>query len=144
MTMRAGSAAWAMLGAGLLLTAATAATAEPRVSCPAPQQSRMVAELLFGRHIGRHIGVSENAWARFLAREITPRFPDGLTVTDAIGQWRERDGGSVVREPSKRVEIVLPGRRDDQARLAAIAAAYKRRFHQRSVLVVVRAACVAF
>ncbi len=142
--MQAGRRASAMLAAGLLMAAPAAAAARPRLSCHAPQHARMVAELLFGRHIGRHIGVSENAWARFLARQITPRFPDGLTVTDAVGQWQNRVSGSVVREPSKRVEIVLPGRRDDQARLAAIAAAYKRRFHQQSVLVIVRSACVAF
>ena len=83
-------------------------------------------------------------WPRFVARELTPRFPDGLTVTDAIGQWRDRDSGSIVREPSKHVEIVLPGNADDEARLDAVVAAYKRAFHQQSVGVIVHTACVAF
>ena len=81
---------------------------------------------MFGRDIGNSVGVSETAWTRFVAREMTPRFPDGLTITDAIGQWRDRDSGTIVREPSKRVEIVLPGNADDEARLDAIVAAYKR------------------
>ena len=87
---------------------------------------------------------SESAWARFVAREITPRFPDGLTVTDASGQWRDRADGTIVHEPSKRVEIVLPGTADDDSRLDAIVTAYKRNFHQQSVAVIVRPACVSF
>ena len=134
-------------GAGLFaLIAATAGgdaqTAEP--SCHGNQQIRKVAELLFGRDIGHHLGVSDSHWARFVARELTPRFPDGLTISDTQGQWRDRDSGSIVREPSKRVEIVLPGNADDDAKLDAAVAAYKRAFHQQSVGVIVRNACVSF
>jgi hypothetical protein len=75
---------------------------------------------------------------------LTPRFPNGLTITDASGQWRDRGGGMGVREPVKRVEIVLPGNDDDQARLDAVVTAYKRAFLQRSVVVIVQAACVSF
>ncbi len=123
--------------------AAGAAAQAPPPACHGTQQIRQVAELLFGRDIGGRLGVSEAAWTRFLARELTPRFPDGLTVTNATGQWRNRRG-TLVREPAKRVEIVLPGRTGDEARLDAVAAAYKRRFHQQSVVVIVRPACVAF
>ena len=103
-----------------------------------------MAELLFGRDIGAKLGVSETAWAHFLAREVTPRFPDGLTVSDATGQWRDPATGKIVQEPSKRVEIVLPGNADDDARLDAIVKAYKHQFHQHSVGVIVRSACVSF
>jgi hypothetical protein len=106
-----------------------------------PQQ---VAELMFGRKIGDRIGVSEARWARFLDREITPRFPDGLTVIDTRGQWRDNARKTIVREPSKLVQIVLPGKPEDDARLNEIAAAYKSRFRQQSVGIIVRAACVSF
>ena len=95
------------------------------LSCHA-QQARQVAELLFGRGIGHRLGVSARAWARFVAHEITPRFPDGFTVTDASGQWRDSADGTIVHEPSERVEIVLPGTADDESRLDAIVSAYKR------------------
>jgi hypothetical protein len=49
-----------------------------------------------------------------------------------------------VHEPSKLVEIVLPGMPDDGERLAQIAAAYKSRFRQQSVAIVVQGACVSF
>jgi hypothetical protein len=106
-----------------------------------PQQ---VAELMFGRKIGDRIGVTDSAWARFVDREITPRFPDGLTVIDARGQWRDRDRNRIVREPSKLVQIVLPGNEEDQQRLDEIAAAYKVRFRQQSVGIIVRPASVTF
>lgn len=99
---------------------------------------------MFGRDVGHRIGVSEKAWARFVAREITPRFPDGLTVTDASGQWRNPASGRIVREPSKLVIIVLPGNEDDEARLEAVVSAYKRQFRQQSVGVVVQSACASF
>jgi hypothetical protein len=106
-----------------------------------PQQ---VAELMFGRKIGDRVAVTDTAWARFVDREITPRFPDGLTVIDARGQWRDRDRNRIVREPSKLVQIVLPGKDEDQQRLDEIAAAYKLRFRQQSVGIILRPACVAF
>ena len=107
-------------------------------------KSQQVAELMFGRKIGDRIGVSEAQWARFLDREITPRFPDGLTVIDTRGQWRDTVRKTIVREPSKLVQIVLPGKPEDDARLNEIAAAYKSRFRQQSVGIIVRAVCVSF
>jgi hypothetical protein len=134
--------------AGVLMAAtvgAGAARAESdQPSCRGGLKPQSVAELLFGRDIGGRLGVSEATFSRFVAREITPRFPDGLTVTDAMGQWRDRRSGRIVREPSKHVEIVLPGNADDQARLEAIASAYKRAFRQQSVGIIVRPACVSF
>ncbi len=77
--------------------------------------------------------MSETKWARFVDTEITPRFPDGLTVFNAAGQWRDTERKKIVREPSKIVLIVLPGKAEDIARLNQIAEAYKRRFRQQSV-----------
>lgn len=139
-----------MLLPSLVVVCLNFATAVPGVaqtvapSCSGTQRPRLVAELLFGRDIGRRIGVSESAWSRFVARELTPRFPDGLTITDAIGQWRDTASREIVRESAKKVEIVMPGNGDDQARLDAAVKAYKSEFHQRSVGVIVWPACVGF
>jgi hypothetical protein len=128
----------------VLLTAPQNGLGAQTQPCHGALQARQVAELMFGRDIGSHLGVSESTWVGFVAREITPRFPDGLTITDAIGQWRNRASGVIAREPSKHVEIVLPGQTDDEARLDAIIAAYKRQFHQQSVGLILRDACVSF
>ncbi len=73
---------------------------------------------------------------------MTPRFPDGFTVLDARGQWR--DAGAIVREPSKVLVIALQDEARDRAEIAAVAEAYKARFRQQSVLTMVRQACVSF
>ena len=134
----------AALGIAAVPNFADAQTA-PALSCHGKQKPGKVAgKLPFGRDIGGRLGVSDPAWRRFVAREITPRFPDGLTVTDATGQWRDRSSGRIVREPSKRVEIVLPGRDDAKPAYRPSSTAYKRQFHQQSVgLIVLSPACVS-
>src|SRR5438552_16882616 len=57
----------------------TSAAAQP--SCSLPQKPMLDIELLLGR--GQ---ASEARWAQLLAREVTPRFPDGLTVYETTGQ----------------------------------------------------------
>ena len=70
--------------------------------------------------------------------------PDGLTVFDAAGQWRDPARGRIVREPSKVVLIVFRDEPQKQEHLDAIADAYKRRFKQQSVGIVIRPACASF
>jgi hypothetical protein len=87
--------------------------------------------------------VSEAAWRRFAAEEITPRFPDGFTVLDGRGQWRDARG-RIVREPSKVLLVAMPDDPERRARLAAIAEAYKRAFGQDSVVTLATPSCVSF
>ena len=114
------------------------------IECSGAHKPQQVAELIFGRSIGGRVGVSEEQWMLFVDNEITPRFPDGLTVFEAAGQWWDKVGRKIIRESSKIVLIVLPGQAEDLARLNEIADAYKRSFRQESVGVIVRPACVAF
>ena len=112
-------------------------------SCPAGQTRATTAELVFGRNVGDHLGVTDQDWRRFIDEEVTPRFPDGLSVIDVQGQWRASNG-LVVHEPSKIVYLVLDGGPDDRAKISNIRNAYKSRFHQDSVLLVSSPACVSF
>jgi Protein of unknown function (DUF3574) len=114
------------------------------LECRGGQKAQQVAELSFGRRIIGHIAVSETQWIQFVDNEITPRFPDGLTVFDAAGQWRDPTSKKIVRELSKIVLIVLPGNADDLPRLNEIVETYKRRFRQQSVGMILRPACVSF
>ena len=133
-----------LLAAILLLPLLVISAAGEPIACSAPLRPQQVAELLLGRKTGDRLGVSETQFLNFLDREITPRFPDGLTVYDARGQWRDQERNRIVREPSKVVMIVLPGKPEDLARLGEVAEAYKKRFKQQSVGIVLRPACVMF
>ncbi len=130
--------------AGLLIAVAPAVAAADPVSCDPSLQGRQVAHLLFGRNVEDRFRVSETDWSEFVAREVSPRFPDGFTVVDATGQWRDKRRGSIVNESSKLIEIVLPGADDDRTKIEAIAEAYKQRFEQQSVGLIIGPACVRF
>jgi hypothetical protein len=104
----------------------------------------LVAELLFGRNIGDRLGVSEKAFGRFIDEEVTPRFPDGLTILAGQGQYRDMTRGVLVREQAKLLVIALKDEPEGRAKLAAIAEAYKQRFNQQSVGTILRPACISF
>ncbi len=64
-----------LLGACLALARQPVAAETPTPSCSGAQRPQQVAELLFGRDIGRRRAVSESAFTHFVARALTPRFP---------------------------------------------------------------------
>ena len=99
--------------------------------------------MFFGRNVGGKPGVSQAAFQKFVDEELTPRFPDGLTVMEGGGQWRGSEN-QLIREAAKVVLIVLPRRGDTSDRIEAVRTAYKSRFSQDSVLLVTQAACVSF
>ena len=112
-------------------------------ACPSGTELFAEYRLFFGRSQGEVEVVSEEAWRAFLAEEVTPRFPDGLTVLDAAGQWRE-GSGAIVRERTKLLLVLAPPGEDAMQRTDEIVDAYKRAFGQSSVLRVVTEACVSF
>ena len=121
---------------------APALAADPP-ACPEGTERFVEYRLFFGRAKAGAEVVSDAAWDRFLAAEVTPRFPDGLTVLDGAGQWRNAEG-IVERERSKLLVVIAPPGPGPLGRTAEIAEAYKRGFGQDSVLRVVRAVCAAF
>jgi len=119
-------------------------TSEPAaVACRAGAAAYARLELLFG--LGRQSGgeVSEEEWRAFLEREVTSRFPDGLTVVTAYGQWRGRSG-QLVKEPSRMLVIWYHPLASSNAEIEAIRQAYKARFGQESVMRVDSVSCVSF
>ena len=133
----------AVMSVALLAVAVACVPIPAEVPCPQGSERYDEYRLFFGRNIGDAEGVSEEDWRAFLADTVTPRFPDGLSVFDAAGQWRDSQG-SIVRERSKMVLILAEQDSDALTRLDEIAEEYKRRFSQESVLRVVDSACVAF
>ncbi len=113
--------------------------------CPAGTEPATVAEAFFGRSSGGREVVDDAAWTRFVDEVVTPAFPDGLTVLDGAGQWRDR-AGRLARERSKVLVVALPGGSAEEAlaRLAPVTAAYRARFAQQSVMVATRRGCVGF
>ncbi|WNZ26419.1 DUF3574 domain-containing protein [Leptolyngbya sp. NK1-12] len=93
-------------------------------------------DLFFGQNIGTTGQVSNRQFNQFLRDEITPRFPDGLTVYDAKGQFLDSIN-RLIREPSKVVSLILEDTQANENSINQIIGTYKQKFQQESVLAVV-------
>jgi hypothetical protein len=109
-------------------------------SCPAPLKPALEVDLYFGRETDKGREVSEADWATFLAQEVTPRFPDGLSVLDVAGQSRE-PSGRITRERTKLLVVVVFDAPAHQPKVQAIVDAYSRRYGQHSVFRTEHAVC---
>jgi Protein of unknown function (DUF3574) len=120
-------------------------TVPPSACLLSTQKPMLVAELFFGRNIPGRAPVTEAEWADFVARVITPNFPDGFTVFDgALGQSRDPQSGVITREPPKILLAAAYPRPDLKDRVAATIEAYRTRYPQKSVGLLTRWECGAF
>ena len=88
--------------------------------------------------------MSDGQWRDFLDREVTPRFPDGLSVVDVYGQWQGRNATAPERLRSKLLIIDYLDNAKNRAKIEAIRAAWKQRTGDQSVLRVTEPADVSF
>jgi hypothetical protein len=89
-------------------------------------------------------GMSEGDWRSFLDREVTPRFPDGLSVLDVYGQWQGKNQTAPERLRSKMLIIDYPDTAENRAKIEAIRAAWKQKTGDQSVMRVTEPADVSF
>ena len=99
----------------------------------------------FGREKGDGAMVTEEEWSGFLADTVTPRFPDGLTVVDARGQWLDTSEGRLYVESTKLLNVLVPSGVTDVglASVRAVSDEYKSRFDQQAVFYTTLPACAA-
>ena len=71
-----------------------------------------------------------------------PLFPDGLTVLEGYGQWR--DGTAVKSEGTIILVIWHTPAFGDETKIESVRSAYKKRFQPQSVMRVDCASCVSF
>ncbi|MGD1222910.1 DUF3574 domain-containing protein [Streptomyces krungchingensis] len=122
----------------LLLAAAPAARAvfgdeEPRAAVRGA--AYVETRLLFGTaRPGGGSAVTDRQFMDFVDHEVTPEFPDGLTVREGRGQWRDAHG-VIERERSYELVLLYPVARAaaSDRRIEEIRSAYERTFAQESV-----------
>jgi Protein of unknown function (DUF3574) len=99
-------------------------------------------ELFFG--LNRPGGVvTEAEFQRFVDTAVTPRFPDGLTIVSAKGQFRGANN-AVEREDAKVLILLYPFTDPSNAKVEKIRSEYKTAFEQQSVLRVDEQSCTSF
>lgn len=139
------------------LTAAAVALAVPAMGTPvayatlgdeAPAASRSTASalvtrgkayietrLLFGTdHPDGGPDVTDRQFLAFIDEEVTPRFPNGLTIQDGRGQWRDSNG-VIERERSYELTLLYPASeaRVRDVQIERIRDAYEKAYAQDSV-----------
>ena len=100
-------------------------------------------ELFFG--LSRFDGpdVTEEEFQNFVDTEVTPRFPDGVTLLTGRGQFKDTTG-TVIQERSKVLILLYPFNKKSNGAVERIREAYKDTFQQESVLRVDGHSCVSF
>jgi hypothetical protein len=129
------------LAAGGGITTARAARQPAAGECGAATAAQVRTTLYFGS--ARPKGsVSELEWQLFLRDEVTSRFPDGLTVWDAEGQWRAPQG-TIEHERTKVLLLVHADTPAARQAVQAVIERYRKAFDQESVLWETARVCVA-
>lgn len=132
--------------AGMALAASIRAASAADVPTRPTAASEVWArtELYFGTNRANTEPVTDAEFRAFVDNEVTPRFPDGLTLLTGYGQFRS-SLGVLVREKSH-VLIVLypPQTQDANRRIQEIRERYKGMFLQESVLRVDSFSLVSF
>src|SRR5271154_2329863 len=120
------SLAWLLLGVVAVgHAAAQSSTLKGDPAHPAHAQGWVDTRLYFG--LGRVEAGSDEAvaghsearvtnagWLEFLDKEVTPRFPDGLSVMDVYGQWQGKTMSKPERLRSKLLVIDFPDPGENQ------------------------------
>lgn len=135
--------------AGLLLVSPTSITTPVRaqsLEAIVENSSEKIftkEELYFGLSKPAGGTVSEAEWQLFLNLVITPRFPSGLTVVAASGQYLNTSS-TLTKENTKLVILIYENSPTKNQMIAQIIDIYKRIFAQESVLRVTSSVRVSF
>jgi hypothetical protein len=132
-TARARLGATALLAAGAPAAYALLGDATPRTTVRGA--AYLETRLLFGtERPDGGAAVTDRQFMAFVDRRVTPGFPDGLTVQDGRGQWRDAHG-AIERERSYELTLLYPVKeeRASDRKIEEIRTSYEEAFAQESV-----------
>lgn len=91
-------------------------------------------ELYLGSQKPDGTSVSEAEISQFIDTEVTPRFPDGLTLLPGYGQFKN-SSGTIIREKFFVLILFCPSQTlDTNKKIQELRQAYKKAYFQESVL----------
>ncbi|MGF0172688.1 DUF3574 domain-containing protein [Streptomyces sp. Marseille-Q5077] len=129
----------ALVVSGLLLAVgaptAYATLDDGTASAPSRGEPYVQTQLFFGT--ARPDGgpaVTDRQFMAFVDKEVTPDFPDGLTVQSGRGQWRDASG-AIEKERSYELILLYPVGRAaaNDGKIEEIRRAYAKQFGQEAV-----------
>lgn len=76
----------------------------------------MRTELYYGAGRLPHDGKPDERWENYINNEVTPRFPEGLTLLEGTGQWRV-EVGEKPRRNRTRILILIHEATEEKSRM---------------------------
>ena len=101
-------------------------------------------QLYLGMSMPQGTKITESEFAAFLKSDVVSRFPQGFTVFDAKGFWRDAQKQKTIAENSKVIFRLHQASMDEDTRINEIIQSFKRRFAQDSVLRTDKVVCAHF
>jgi Protein of unknown function (DUF3574) len=122
----------------------TAAQVAPTLSGDPAHPDRTSGWVDTRLYFGLGPGISEARWREFLDREVTPRFPHGLSALDVYGQWQGNGQAAPERLRSKVLVIDYADTPENRDKVEDIRRAWKAMTGDQSVMRVTQPADVSF
>jgi hypothetical protein len=130
---------------GAVITALSGCAGPSAQSCaPGFGSPVLVFDLFFGEAISGRGDLTDREWLQFLDDTIVVNLPDGFTVFDAAGGWRDPATHRSTREATKVLLAALPDMPASIEAIDRIRSVYQLRFRQQIVGMTVERACGSF
>ena len=110
-------------------------------ACASGERASIAEVIYFGANRPNGV-VSPDEWSTFLREVVTPKFPAGLSVWQASGQWQGGDG-TLTKESTFVLSLVHARESSFDSSVRAVIAEYKARFQQEAVLRVRSHVCIS-
>jgi hypothetical protein len=93
-------------------------------------------ELYFGLNIPDGRRIEDPDFELFIDTCLSPRFPEGLTILHAQGQWQDTSTQKVDKEDSRIVVLLYPrkSRKAKSALIEQVRGSYQKAFNQQAVM----------
>lgn len=108
---------------------------KPQVNCPYSLLEWRETKLFMGLSRSGGGAVSKHEWEKFVADNFVSRFPNGFTIVETTGYWRDETTKATVYENGKQVVILHEATPALETTINEIAEKYRSRFDQQSVLI---------
>jgi len=117
---------------------------KPQVNRPHSQLDWLETKMFMGLSRSGSGAVSKHDWDKFVAENFVSRFPNGFTIVETTGYWRDKNTKATVYENGKLIVILHEATPGKEMMINEIAETYRSRFDQQSVLISSNRANVRF
>jgi hypothetical protein len=132
------------LAFGLIASLAGCATQTGPACAPGFGAPVAVFTLFMGKAIPGRDDLTDNEWRSFVDDTVSVNLPNGFTVFDANGGWRNPLTNRTAQEGTKVLLVALPDSAESRAAVNRVRHEYQLRFRQQLVGMTVENACATF